>query len=82
MDENIPVNEMGPVEGLIVILLAVLITIVPFWRIFSKAGYSGWLSILMLIPLVNLILLFYFAFAKWPIQREIENKNLPPSEKL
>lgn len=84
MDENIPVNEMGPVEGIAILLVAIVITVVPFWRIFAKAGYTGWLSILMLIPLVNFILLYYLAFAKWPLQKEAEKKgetnvNLPPS---
>jgi len=30
------------------------------------------LSLLMLIPFVNLIMAFYVAFATWPIQRELE----------
>ena len=36
--------------GLIVIIFAVII----YWRIFSKAGYSGALSLLMFIPIVIL----------------------------
>ncbi len=45
------------------------IIIVPAWRIVSKAGYSGALSFLLLIPLVNIILLWVFAFVKWPIEK-------------
>ena len=40
--------------------------ILPFWFIFPKAGYSKWLSLLMVVPLVNVILLYFLAFAKWP----------------
>jgi hypothetical protein len=38
------------------------------WRIASKAGYSGAMSLLMLIPLVNIIILVIFAFSRWPIE--------------
>ncbi|MFH1313071.1 MAG: hypothetical protein ABIJ00_07550 [Candidatus Eisenbacteria bacterium] len=40
--------------------------IIPFWKIFSKAGFSPLLAILMIIPIVNLIMVFYLAFAEWP----------------
>lgn len=40
--------------------------ILPFWFIFPKAGYSKWLSLLMVVPLVNVTLLYFLAFAKWP----------------
>lgn len=39
--------------------------VVPFWKIFSKAGFSGWLALLMPIPLVSLIVLYYVAFSTW-----------------
>jgi hypothetical protein len=38
----------------------------PFWRIFSKAGLAKQLSILMLVPLLNLGVLYYLAFTDWP----------------
>ena len=40
--------------------------IFPCWKIVSKAGYSGAWSLLMLIPLVNIIMLWVFAFSSWP----------------
>jgi len=43
-----------------------VVVILPFWFIFSKAGYSKWLSLLMVLPLVNVILLYFLAFSKWP----------------
>jgi hypothetical protein len=46
-----------------------LILIIPFWQLFSKAGYSGWWSLLMVVPLVNLIALYVLAFSKWPSLR-------------
>lgn len=47
--------------------------ILPFWKIFSKAGYPGWLSLLMVVPLLNLGMLFYLAFSEWPIQQELKH---------
>jgi hypothetical protein len=42
-------------------------------RIFGKAGYSPWLALLMIIPLVNLILIIWFAFAEWPVSRGVRS---------
>jgi amino acid transporter len=56
--------------GIFVAIILVL-TIVIYWRIASKAGYAGALSLLMLVPLVNLIIIILFAFTEWPIEREL-----------
>ena len=49
-------------------LLFIPLFLVPYWRIFSKAGFSGWLSLLMVIPLINIVILYYVAFANWKIR--------------
>lgn len=56
---------MGILEIIIVIIL-VVVSIIPFWRIFAKAGFPGALSLLMLVPLVNIAMIFFLAFAEWP----------------
>ncbi|MFN4156647.1 MAG: hypothetical protein ACK4HF_18550 [Paracoccaceae bacterium] len=50
------------------IMFAVMaaILVVPFWMIFRKAGHSKWLGLLMVIPLVNIITLYWVAFSKGP----------------
>jgi len=53
-------------------IINALLIIIPFWRIFSKTGLSGWLSILCIIPIAHIIVLFYLAFAEWPIERELK----------
>lgn len=53
----------------IVLLIYIAIIVVPFWRIVSKAGYSGAWSLVAIIPLINLIFLWVFAFANWPNQK-------------
>lgn len=57
--------NIGPLGFLILAALLVL----PFWRIFSKAGYPGIMALLVFVPGVNLILLYWFAFADWPAAR-------------
>lgn len=47
-------------------LIAVLIGVVPFWRICSRVGHSPWLSLLVIVPLINLIFIYWLAFAEWP----------------
>ena len=55
---------------LFVIPLMCVIVILPFWKIFSRAGFSGWLSLTQLVPLLGTIVLFYLAFAEWPALKE------------
>ena len=50
---------------LFIVFLALFLKV--WWNIFKKAGYSGWLGILMILPIVNLVLLLVLAFAEWPI---------------
>ena len=59
----------GPLELLIVAVmfaLTVVVTVVPFWMICTKAGFPGWYSLAVLLPVLNVVLLFYLAFAEWP----------------
>lgn len=53
---------VGPLGMLIIAALLVW----PFWRICEKAGYPGLMALLVLIPVVNLIFLYWFAFSDWP----------------
>jgi NADH:ubiquinone oxidoreductase subunit 3 (subunit A) len=56
---------------LIVILFILLpitaIVIVPYWIIFKKAGFQPALSILMFVPLVNIVILYVVAFSRWKL---------------
>src|SRR5215216_7087898 len=53
-------------------IIMIIFAIVIWWKIFSKAGYSGAVGLLMFIPIVNLIALLILAFGEWPIQREVQ----------
>lgn len=69
-------DPMVAIFGLLVMLLFVggIIALMLFvWgTIFKKAGYSFWMSLLMLVPIANVVWLFVFAFSKWPIHQELE----------
>lgn len=45
-------------------ILLLVIIVIPFWPIFRKAGFSGALSLLILVPGVNLILLYIVGFSR------------------
>jgi uncharacterized membrane protein YhaH (DUF805 family) len=54
-----------------IVLVIVAIMLLICCKIFSKAGYSWALGLLMLIPIVNIIMAFFLAFANWPVQKEL-----------
>jgi len=63
--------EPGAVEGLLGLLIALVIIAFVLWtcaRISRKAGFSGWWSLLMLVPLVNIVMIWIFAFVQWPAE--------------
>ena len=66
-------GSVGVVELIIILMLAlfsVVITLIPFWMIFKKAGFHPAMSLLMLVPLVNCVMIFVLAFAPWPALQE------------
>ena len=56
------------------VLLGLLIVIVPFWRICTRTGYPGWLS--LLVPFANIALLYFIAFA----DRSVDKKQINDAE--
>lgn len=71
---NIPallasVGPLGTPELLIILfifVLTIILAIVPFWFICKKAGFSPWLSLLIIVPFGAIILPFLLAFMEWP----------------
>lgn len=50
-------------------LIVFLMLVIPAWlfgRVLARAGHSGWWGLVGLIPLVNIIFLWVFAFSRWP----------------
>ena len=56
------------VFGVVVVhLLTALVLIIPTWRVFTRAGFSGALSLFHLVPLIGLfIVMAVLAFSDWP----------------
>ena len=56
------------VFGIVILhLLFALVLIIPTWRICARAGYSGALSLLHLVPFIgSFIVMGILAFGDWP----------------
>jgi len=61
-----PDQPFIPVHLLLFGMIGLIVMILPFWKITSKAGFPGWLSVLSIVPLINIGFLFFLAFAPWP----------------
>lgn len=59
----------GPVHWVWLIVM-IAVVIYPVSRILGRIGFSPLWSILMFIPLVNLVALWIVAFADWPGRRQ------------
>ena len=69
MEHGSGVGAGFAVFELLFLVIGFAIVIIPFWKIYAKAGFSKWLSLLMIVPLVNLIVLYVVAFSTWPAHR-------------
>ena len=58
--------------GLVVAVAVWLIVLIAYIRIIQKAGYSGWWILIGLVPVVNVVMFLVFAYARWPVQRELD----------
>lgn len=74
-------TALGVIGGLTVLLFViamVVVMMIPYFRIVQKAGFNGWLCLLMLVPLVNVVMLWMFAFTTWPVEQEAQRAAAPP----
>ena len=58
-------NQISPM-GIVMLIVYAVVLCVPVAAILKRVGFSAWWSILALIPLVNLVALWIFAFSDWP----------------
>jgi hypothetical protein len=64
---------------LLIVIPLLVLQIIAWWKICTKAGYSGWLSLLMLVPVANLVWFLILAFGDWPVLKEMrELRRLIP----
>ena len=80
-------NQVHALQAMMVflplaIIIGSLIVVIPYWMIFKKAGFPPLLGILMIVPLVNIVLLYVLAFSQWKVvpasQNVYEIPNYPP----
>ncbi len=69
LGEILLMPALGPAELIVLLLLTVLL-VWPMWRICMKAGFPGPLGLMAIVPLLNLGMLFFLAFAEWPALRD------------
>lgn len=53
-------------EHWLVLLATAVIFGTPLWRIVTRTGHPGAMAILFFIPLVNVGMLWWLAYGKWP----------------
>ena len=63
--------------GCIWVIVMILLVGYPMWRIFEKVGYPGVASLLMYVPVVNLIALWYAALNPLPFELRMRG-GAPP----
>ena len=65
--------ELLVIAGMLPVMI--LLTVLPFWKICTKAGFPGPLALLMVVPFANIVLPFYLAFAEWPALRDSQGQS-------
>jgi hypothetical protein len=71
-DQTNPTQAMGILAAIaalygVILLVAVIVVIIPTWFICKKAGFTPWLSLLVIVPFGGLVLLYVLAFAEWKV---------------
>jgi hypothetical protein len=67
MDDN-----SGLVAVVILFYVVIIaVAIIANWKIWSKAGYAGAWSLLLLVPLVGIVAYLWFAFSEWPVTKKV-----------
>ena len=69
-------NYFG-VPELLLLLVGGIIIVRPLWKVFSKAGYPGALSLGMILPVVNIVLLYFLGFSDWPVLKQLKASRSP-----
>ena len=69
-----PIYGFGPAHSLLYLMffgffgaLISIVVLIPWFFIFKKAGFSPLLGLLMFVPLVNIIMMYFLAFARWNV---------------
>lgn len=66
--------RLGPPEAVLVITIVFMLLglVWPAARICKRAGFTPWLGALIVVPLANVVLLWFVAFARWPAEQRAQ----------
>jgi hypothetical protein len=67
--------NLSDTEWLIVVVFLGL-SVVGWWKIFSRAGYPGLLGLFIFVPVVNFVAFLWLAFLPWPIEDKLREQAL------
>ena len=65
----------GVWETIFIIIPISILIVLPYWKIFSKAGFSSWWSLSLLLPIINILVIYILAFSRWPIYNKISEMD-------
>ena len=67
------------IAQLLIIIVILAFIVFDAWlniKILKKAGYSKWWAATIILPYFNIIMIWLFAFSKWPaLQNATHNKS-------
>jgi hypothetical protein len=69
----------------IIALVYVAAMVIPVAKILQRTGFSTWWVLLIFVPIINVIALWFFAFGKWTgarrraMERAISSETVRPS---
>ena len=53
---------------ILVVFFLLLLPVLVCDPVAKKAGYSRWWALIMCLPVANVIMVWFFAFSKWPVE--------------
>jgi hypothetical protein len=60
-------NLFSPTHLIIISFFLGFFVVIPYWMIWKKAGFSPWLSLLMIFPPLGFLMLWILALVPWKV---------------
>ncbi len=62
---------------MVYLLLIAIWALIGFsgWKVFSRAGFKGYIGLLFLVPLINFFALLYLAHKDWPVAKKLTHQE-------
>jgi hypothetical protein len=53
----------------VIVLVLVSIAALVYSTIAKKAGFSRWWTLVLFVPIANVVLIWVFAYIEWPVEK-------------